>query len=76
MKRILSLWMFLLCLVGNIQAGEEIFILNTEEGIESLGIVLPAAGKGTKVEDMTKGIVSIAATTAVGKTDTRIFQGT
>lgn len=59
----------------NTYADEVTFTLNTTEGITGLGITLPAAGQGTKVESMKSGDVTIVATTASGKTDTRIFQG-
>ena len=51
------------------------FVLNDPDAIEALGITLPAAGKGTKIESIVKDGVTIAATTAAGKTDTRIYQG-
>ena len=54
---------------------KEVITLNDAEAIKALGIQLPEAGKGTKVESITKGEVTIAATTAQGKTDTRIYQG-
>ena len=54
---------------------EVVFTLNDADAITALGITLPAAGQGTKVESMSKGGVTIAATTAAGKTDTRIYQG-
>lgn len=54
---------------------KEVITLNDAAAIQALGIQLPEAGKGTKVESITKGEVTIAATTAQGKTDTRIYQG-
>ncbi len=51
------------------------FTLNDPQAIEALGITLPASGEGTKVESIVKDGVTIAATTAEGKTDTRIYQG-
>lgn len=51
------------------------FTLNDKDAIEALGITLPEAGQGTKVELIEKDGISIAATTAEGKTDTRIYQG-
>ena len=57
-------------------ADEATFTLNTEAGVKALGLEVPAPGSGTKVESMTSGGVTIAATTAKDKTDTRIFQGT
>lgn len=50
-----------------------VFTLNTTDGITSLGIDLPDAGKGTKVEEMAKDGVTITCTS--GSTDTRIYQG-
>lgn len=51
------------------------FTLNDKDAIEALGITPPEAGQGTKVELIEKDGISIAATTAEGKTDTRIYQG-
>lgn len=59
-----------------ITIGTEVtFALNDKEAIKALGIELPEAGQGTKVESIEKDGISIAATTAAGKTDTRIYQG-
>ena len=61
---------------GNVMADTDVtFTFNTTDGITELGITLPASGKGTKVESIDKGGVNIAATTASGKTDTRVYQG-
>lgn len=58
-----------------ITIGTEVtFLLNDKDAIKALGIELPEAGQGTKVESIEKDGISIAATTA-GKTDTRIYQG-
>ena len=60
----------------NIKIGTAVtFTLNDKDSIEALGIALPESGKGTKVERIEKDGISIAATTAEGKTDTRIYQG-
>lgn len=61
---------------GNVMADTDVtFTLNDTIAIKALGIELPASGKGTKVESLDKDGVHIAATTAEGKTDTRIYQG-
>ena len=52
---------------------KEVITLNDAEAIQALGIQLPEAGKGTKVESITKGEVNIACQS--GGTDTRIYQG-
>lgn len=52
---------------------KEVITLNDAEAIQALGIQLPEAGKGTKVESITKGEVNIACQS--GSTDTRIYQG-
>ena len=79
MKQKLLKSFLLLCafIVGSIAwADTEVtFTLNDPDAITALGITLPAAGEGTKVESIQKDGVTIAATTAAGKTDTRIFQG-
>jgi hypothetical protein len=54
---------------------EVVFTLNDPDAITALGIALPDPGKGTKVEQISKDGVTITATTADGKTDTRIYQG-
>ena len=71
-----SFMALLAMLFGNVMADTDVtFTFNTTDGISELGFELPAAGKGTKVESIDKGGVHIAATTAEGKTDTRIYQG-
>lgn len=77
MKNFLRLTLVaLFAMIGSFAYADEVtFTLNTTEGITGLGITLPAAGQGTKVESMKSGDVTIEATTAAGKTDTRIFQG-
>lgn len=52
---------------------KEVITLNDAAAIQALGIKLPEAGKGTKVESITKGEVNIACQS--GSTDTRIYQG-
>lgn len=77
MNKILRLsFIAVLAMVFNVSfADEATFTLNTEAGVKALGLEVPAPGSGTKVESMTSGGVTIAATTAKDKTDTRIFQG-
>ncbi len=77
MKKFLRMMMTaVLAVVCNVALAEEVtFTLNDADAIQALGITLPEAGQGTKVESITSGEVNIAATTAEGKTDTRIFQG-
>ena len=67
----------LLAMIGlNVMADTDVtFTLNDPDAITALGIELPASGKGTKVESLSKDGVNIAVTTAEGKTDSRIFQG-
>ena len=61
---------------GNVMADTDVtFTLNDPDAITALGIELPASGKGTKVESLSKDGVNIAVTTAEGKTDSRIYQG-
>lgn len=61
-------------MVGNAMADTDVtFTLNDATAIEALGITLPAAGQGTKIESIVKDGVTIAATS--GTTDTRIYQG-
>ena len=63
-------------IVGNVMADTDVtFTLNDPDAITALGITLPEAGKGTKVESLSKDGVNIAVTTAEGKTDSRIYQG-
>lgn len=76
-KTLRYLFVSMLMLVcGSAMADTDVtFTLNDPNAIQALGITLPEAGKGTKVESVEKDGVTIAATTAAGKTDTRIFQG-
>lgn len=77
MKNFLRMTMTaVLAVVCNVAMADEVtFTLNDADAIQALGITLPEAGQGTKVESITSGGVTIAATTAEGKTDTRIYQG-
>ena len=75
-KILLSLAVLAFSCVGAFAEDTEVtFTLNDATAIEALGIALPEAGKGTKVEELNKDGVKMAATTAEGKTDTRIYQG-
>ena len=67
----------LLAMIGlNVMADTDVtFTLNDPDAITALGIELPASGKGTKVESLSKDGVNIVVTTAEGKTDSRIYQG-
>ena len=59
---------------GNVYADTEVtFTLNDPDAITALGIALPEAGQGTKVEEMSKDGVKIVVTS--GNTDSRIYQG-
>ena len=78
MKQVLrySLVALLAMVFGNVYADTDVtFTLNDPDAISALGIALPEEGKGTKVEELNKDGVKIVATTAEGKTDTRIYQG-
>lgn len=77
MKKFLRMTMTaVLAVVCNVAMAEQVtFTLNDADAIMALGITLPASGEGTKIESITSGEVNIAATTAEGKTDTRIYQG-
>lgn len=70
-------FLVLLAMIGlNVMADTDVtFTLNDPDAITALGITLPEAGKGTKVESLSKDGVNIAVTTAEGKTDSRIYQG-
>ena len=62
--------------MGNAYADTNVtFTLNDPDAIKALGIELPAAGQGTKIDEISIDGVKMAATTASGKTDTRIYQG-
>ena len=59
---------------GNVYADTEVtFTLNEPDAITALGIALPEAGQGTKVEEINKDGVKIVVTS--GSTDSRIYQG-
>lgn len=74
-KILLSLAVLAFSCVGAfaIEDTEVTFTLNDPDAIQALGIALPEAGQGTKVEKITKGEVVIDVTS--GSTDSRIYQG-
>ncbi len=61
--------------IGQVWAADVVFTFNTDEGIEALGITKPAKNGGTALGSTVYTIspVSMSATTASGKTDTRVF---
>ena len=69
--------LLLACMMLGMSAwGEKVtFTFNTDEGLEALGIVKPEDGKGTELGDdsYVLGNASLTATTAEGKTPTRIW---
>jgi hypothetical protein len=71
-----SLLLLACMMLGMSVWGEKItFTFNTDEGLEALGIVKPEDGKGTELGDdsYVLGNASLTATTAEGKTATRIW---
>lgn len=50
-KKLLMLWMFLLCMVGGMSAEEAVLNFTSAEEIQAMGFTLPANGKGTDITE-------------------------